>query len=761
MYLKTIFESITPENIKNIPLLKTAMDIFIENLEENSQISSDIKKIYDNISKETDSDIIKECKDNLRKGLLNVYLSSFYNVISKAQNNEVVKAKITSINNTSPLTTDVIKILNDEHFITNKSFKEKVGTEIGIKYSYNLTNYLESSTLSNDMQFHPEKPFHFRTEGSIYKEMYENIVKPLSHPLGFTYTYNQIVKDSISDFFGIEFTYNVYDIELRNIDGRFDVFTKSIDDDAVKQDFLNRINPITGLLFTETEYYQQVTVYTQKYVKTFNDTFIEGRHFKSILFTDGTYLQQYTNPIEIMYVYYSDFISGSLNYIKDFTGHWSLYVTYESDFTFNYSDDITHIFNEFEITKIKEDNNGDEDQKYYNLTSGIYAFNIGGNEYEYAPGLHETQSTYNDYNLINDEINDKFTVNVFGNTTLNENVNIELSDKYGFKIKKLNIIPDGIGNFSTSFNTYQLSGDIYTLNVSTLQSGITYNYSLTTDGLNNFNRNLYFTEVKDNNHIINNTLRAKGVGPAGETVHLLLTDSLGSTTTASGVIDINNEWDIILSLALKEPGYYRIDAIIYALNNKPLYTTFFEGLDLRTPIEDIKITVNVFEYENTAPNFSELLSSSELSNIYDMPGFNSTSVIIKKQIGELAIDDTYANEDTSILTYMLNNNINDINLLPEELMTKGSYIEGSNYDLVFSTNLELEETFINYGRKIYPIDTSDFIILTSTDYCSDVTTIFNLSTSGYYLFTDESIGIIDYYFFSTDDFYLTTLGDTI
>ena len=91
-------------------------------------------------------------------------------------------------------------------------------------------------------------------------------------------------------------------------------------------------------------------------------------------------------PVLWLTFYYSDFISGSLNYIKDFTGHWSLYVTYESDFTFNYSDDITHIFNEFEITKIKEDNNGDEDQKYYNLTSGIYAFNIGGNEYDVLAG---------------------------------------------------------------------------------------------------------------------------------------------------------------------------------------------------------------------------------------------------------------------------------------------------------------------------------------------------------------------------------------
>jgi len=45
--LKIMFNAIVPENIKNIPLVQTAMDIFIKNIEDNSAIAVNIQKMYE------------------------------------------------------------------------------------------------------------------------------------------------------------------------------------------------------------------------------------------------------------------------------------------------------------------------------------------------------------------------------------------------------------------------------------------------------------------------------------------------------------------------------------------------------------------------------------------------------------------------------------------------------------------------------------------------------------------------------------------
>ena len=55
--LLAIFKAITPDNIKDLPLISDSMEIFIELLSENSYISSDVKsalseRTTDSISEE-------------------------------------------------------------------------------------------------------------------------------------------------------------------------------------------------------------------------------------------------------------------------------------------------------------------------------------------------------------------------------------------------------------------------------------------------------------------------------------------------------------------------------------------------------------------------------------------------------------------------------------------------------------------------------------------------------------------------------------
>ena len=47
MDLQVIFDCIVPDNIKNIPLIKVCTNIFIEQINRNSQIAINIGKLFD------------------------------------------------------------------------------------------------------------------------------------------------------------------------------------------------------------------------------------------------------------------------------------------------------------------------------------------------------------------------------------------------------------------------------------------------------------------------------------------------------------------------------------------------------------------------------------------------------------------------------------------------------------------------------------------------------------------------------------------
>jgi hypothetical protein len=329
MQLKAIFESITPQNIKDIPLLADAMEIFIKNLEETSVLSIDIKELFN-----SENEVI-------RRNLLKIYLSSLYAVITDVQQNKEVQSKFVN-GEGYVLSKNVNDILNDEYFTSNKEFKQRVGTKLGIDYTYLLAKYLQTNefTSSDDFALKEIKPFHFQTEGSIYRELYENVVKPLSHPLGFTYIYNQLIKNSLADLFGVKKVYTVNAIEVRCLSGNYDVFTPDVDDTNVKANFLSRVNPLTAQLFTEEEYNTYVNVRTAKVVQEVTIEIKNDAPYKSILFTDQTFLEAYTNPTKVYYRNYIDELLDTNNYITQYTTHCSLFLDYNEKFEITYTDNI-------------------------------------------------------------------------------------------------------------------------------------------------------------------------------------------------------------------------------------------------------------------------------------------------------------------------------------------------------------------------------------------------------------------------------------
>lgn len=747
MTLQHIFEAITPDNIKEIPLVKTAMGIFIEILEENCKISQNIRKIYEDEN------------EHIRIALIETYIKSLYNVLSKAQDNPVLIKKLLSNDPDSkfPLSNELYKMFNVEDIITNKAFKQKVGTEVSIKYAYNIAKYFSGGGTEDDFILEELKPFHFKTTGSVLKEMYETVVRPLSHPLGFTYMYNQVIKQIINDFYGIEFVYNFKKIEVRcSLNSSYQIFTSENNDINVKKDFLSRVNLKTGKLFTEEEYYQYVTVITDKVVSEYTDITVDNKNYRSILFTDGTYLEQSTNPINVNYMYYSDYINNDYsNLIQDYTDHCSLYLDFDIVHNFTYSDNIDRMYEEFNITNIKENTSGNVGGQYYSIKIDSNAFNVGGDTYEFVPGIDESILKYNNYDLLREEIENKYTVTVNGISDIYDYINITISDELSELTHT--VIPNLDSTFNSDFNICEFKGDEYKLSASIYESSIEYNAYIISNGLNNFDKKV---SIDSFTYISNTVYKLLGYGIPSCRINIKLLDSnnrilnINTYTTSDGLINLN------LNVSNLESGEYELYLTLFEDDyEEKEYHTYIKGNNFKFPIDVSKISLQPIKYKNGAPDFSGLLSYSEINSTSDMAGFDSTTSLIKFKIGELADNVSYANPNISVLDYIQLNNLSNISEIPSNILIDDAYIEGVDYNKCFSSDLVSEKCFIDYGRDIYPISTSDIIIMTSEDYCNDNFQSFIISDSGYYLYTDDGLVGYDFYLFTKDHFYLSTLGD--
>ena len=80
--LKAVFEAITPENLRNIPVYNDSLNIFIEILEQYSKTSIQTENFFNhNMSSETKEELIK------------IYLYDYYSMINKILNNYQIISK--------------------------------------------------------------------------------------------------------------------------------------------------------------------------------------------------------------------------------------------------------------------------------------------------------------------------------------------------------------------------------------------------------------------------------------------------------------------------------------------------------------------------------------------------------------------------------------------------------------------------------------------------------------------------------------------
>ena len=203
-----IVKNLIPENIRNIKLIKDSIDVFLQHIIDNSNIAIDIANIFD------------ENKTALYEEFVKIYLKNMYLVLTDSNYNQQLNAKLTKLYKLAGLkdfkeitiSDDVLKILNKDIIFGNKAFKNSKGISTSIEYVYHLIEQLElqQSILRGDGYFRfieGDEVFEYTIEGSLLQEIYEHFVKPLSHPVGWTYSYNRLYELYFKDYFLVKPVY--------------------------------------------------------------------------------------------------------------------------------------------------------------------------------------------------------------------------------------------------------------------------------------------------------------------------------------------------------------------------------------------------------------------------------------------------------------------------------------------------------------------------------------------------------------------------
>lgn len=800
MDLKSIILSLTPENLRSIPVLNIALNIFLDCIKRNNEVAQRIISLYEVSEYDTDSEMLKNSKNILKQGLYYTWIYTLYNCLNKLAEDTQIQADLEKYNYTEAgIYQGINHIVSPEFVSANRIFSQKVGTKQALKYMYYFGKYLETGQYEDDLDIKEDNPFIIFYEGSMSKKMFRGIVKPMAHPIGWIDTYTQIVSLILNDFFGIEIFKSYEKIELQNKE-KWVVFIYDENIDAVYEDFRNRINPLTNKPYTDAEIKENVNIITGKVVRSFDQKLNEdGSIDKIIVFEDNTVLYNFGYPEKkTIFTTYEDYLNGFLEPIIVWGADWTFYGDLSSNFKFLYTDTINEFEKEFYITKIKEENSGKCDLSTYVENDSSNMFKVGGDEYPFVFGSDESRYVVNNYDEVNKTVQEKFNCSL--NYNLKRACTIIIEDD--FQNKKFFKFNDaGKGTFN--LNTFDLQGFNYKVTINEI-AGMKYWFRL--KGLNEFEPKIKFTNVFTENNILRisgyanfetlpletfsgrhdvsithesgvddilNTLLDEAHTYDDETetnlgleyLHLedndyiqfcefVVTDSENKTKTYIQ----ETPGDFILELPIDDfaSGKFRIDARIKNYKKRIFAKTFFEGLDLKL-YSDLEPKVSFLTY-GTKPVFT--FDKSELNHISNLRGTYSTADYVNFRIGELH-DGKFAKPDGALIDYVPKNKPDDYNIFTDpnlaNFIFRGAYFEGVNYNSCTWKDLPEEECFINAGFAFKTIPTSDFIISDSDRYVTDDLDI-QLMSSAYYLYTDVDINDdnVGKYLYTSDNFYLYT-----
>ena len=755
---KSILYAITPENIRQIPLVKVSLDIFVDYIMQSNELSQRISAVFDVDTDPNETEVQKKSKDILRKGAYLTWIYTLYTTLEKlAVNTEVLDFIEKEGFTNASLLKGLDKVLAPEIINTNRVFSQKVGTPSALKYIYYFGKYLETGDYSLDLEIDEGNPFIIHYKGSMAASMFYSLVKPLAHPIGWVDSYERVLSLIFQDYFGIEINTTYDRIEFNNYN-RWVVFITDDNKERVYEEFTTeRVNPETGKFYKRGEAEKLVEIFTNKVVSSFDQVINDdGTIDRTIVFTDQTVLiQQGHQPRWIKYTSYEDYVEGINEPERQWGEDWIFYGTLSTNFKFLYTDELTEWSTEFDFNGT--DNNGRPGQKIeYISVCPENCFKVGGDVYPYMFGNDEQQFKVLNrpeiYETLKKNFTTTFEYRIFRSATIT--ISDDFEHKYEYYIDYPN--PDRWKTGEITISTLGMGGFNYRVDIKEI-AGTHYWYRVT--GLNQYNPRVEFNKVFTEQWI----LRIWGACRLSDNeynehqvMNLTLTDNKGKTNNRTVTQD--GEWYLEIPITDFAPGPFRIDLQIINDYGRVRDTAFYEGCDLWA-YNDIEPWVTFLKY-NTRDPVPEVIHEP-LESIELLEGTYSTADYITTRIGQFYKGE-FDEPDSAVQDWIDPEHPQlpwDIPELDDKII-RGKFIEGCNYknSYWYSDKYWDEEVFIYKGFEHYVIDTPEFIIMDAQKYAWDQFDIEVISAhKGNYLFTE--IAEDDYrgrYLYSSDACYLYT-----
>lgn len=772
MSLRDIFNSLTPANINEIPLVKTAKEIFINCIERNSKVAKRITDIFDLTERPEDTDLINRAKENLKIGLYQTYIYGLYKYLQALTTSPEMLNDIKKYHyENSALYKDIYDIINTEFIQSHHLFTQKVGTKSAIHYMYNFSKYLETGEMQDDLEIEEGNPFIINYEGSLGRRLYNEFTRPQTHPIGWLDNYETVFSLIFQDYFGIEILDDFTKIEL-HCNESYVVFIKDNDIQSVRNDFSNRINPITMQPYTQDEISRYVTIVPSKVVSTYRKYIDDTNCIITIFtFTDRTVLyHNETEPRITYYTTYEDYLSNFKDPIEVWEECWELKSEMQTNFRFLYEDQH-NFFKDHFITMIKDYNGGAVGLTCYNELDNNYMFKVQGHEIQHITGVDESKNKCVNYDEQYQKIQDKFTAtfDVFlessSDITFKDNFNH--SKKWAFQDESKQY----------SINTHDFCGRIYSIFINDY---VFEPYGFETTGLNDFKRRIWINDVKldyakcvfsgvikNKNLDINNIQKINfnsllNAPNKNKTHYLKITFTWNSLIyndirTITKYLDLNEnesyEFEFSYDVGNDDKEFeFKIEQ--YKQNGKFITDEYFKG-PIVSRVDDLYTHVSLLKYNNYELNINPEIE--ELSSIKDMPYYDDFSPNVPCRIGERPPYD----QENYYLPIKLKQDFVVDGIIEDyaPYISDGKLVLGVSYENSNYKYFNNDNTFIYLGFKDTCLDSSELYITDSPNYVKDELEFDQHWEEGYYLYTTVTPDLNNdpgSYLYSRDRFYLYT-----
>lgn len=233
--LHNIMSQWVPENVQSNKSVEDSIEIFSNFVQLVNPEAIDLSKLYSTSNKEIKAELVK------------IYLQNLQYSFEMATTDPTIKDKIKSVYKALNLpvpdekaNVGIADVISQEHLFCAKQFKQSKGLSSAIKYAYNILSQTDiqkvdkSGAIYTEQEFsikegtpsNPQELFMFTVEGALFKEIYENAIKPIVHPLGWGYIYYRIVPMFFVDYFNISIGYSDVVIEVRCSGNKITSFTE-------------------------------------------------------------------------------------------------------------------------------------------------------------------------------------------------------------------------------------------------------------------------------------------------------------------------------------------------------------------------------------------------------------------------------------------------------------------------------------------------------------------------------------------------------